>query len=219
MCTQLPSFTEVGAQLHRHTPPRELSTPAAVIDAQDSDESTPQDDTGAQLQRLSLGEPANKVFVQFSNNLDGFVPCLLLLTEDEGLRFTRDPAPPIGRPSWFIVEPGGFIKVCSPISRRRFLEDKFWRAHSKHVHQNNLLLEQINKDLSRQCMLYPPDWFACVVSIEACESGTAGALSKYMILIAVQTFELSRDLVDGCKQLMLKRKQERNDIHQRRNVG
>mmetsp|Transcript_9377 Transcript_9377/g.23699 ORF Transcript_9377/g.23699 Transcript_9377/m.23699 type:complete len:203 (+) Transcript_9377:339-947(+) len=202
MCTQLPSFTEVGAQLHRHTPPRELSTPAAVIDAQDSDESTPQDDTGAQLQRLSLGEPANKVFVQFSNNLDGFVPCLLLLTEDEGLRFTRDPAPPIGRPSWFIVEPGGFIKVCSPISRRRFLEDKFWRAHSKHVHQNNLLLEQINK-----------------VSIEACESGTAGALSKYMILIAVQTFELSRDLVDGCKQLMLKRKQERNDIHQRRNVG
>mmetsp|Transcript_50588 Transcript_50588/g.133290 ORF Transcript_50588/g.133290 Transcript_50588/m.133290 type:complete len:314 (+) Transcript_50588:31-972(+) len=206
------------AAAHRsmHTPPRQFQGTKL-------DEPIPEPDDGAILGlprddrdehgrgSQNLHEPANKVFVQFSNNLDGFFPCLLLLTEDDGLNFTCEP-PLADREREFTIDPNIFIRVGDPLTRQQLVDDRFWSTHGRHVYEN-ILADKKNKGIARHRMVHPPEWYPYLVALEAMNPDkVSGQLeSKFMLFIAVQSWELAEDLVDGCKQLMGKRKQDRID--------
>merc|ERR1712232_1117964 len=73
------------------------------------------------------GEPVNQVFVLFSNDLEGFLPYTLVISEEEGLEFTSLSIAPD-----FVVNPLNLIKA-ELVSYDALMKDAFFVSLSKSI--------------------------------------------------------------------------------------
>lgn len=143
-------------------------------------------------------EPQNKVYVQFSNNFDGFMPYLLLITEEQGLMFTSLSS----HSSDFTLDPLSFITV-QRIDYDGLMKDAFFQNLSKGVLARKSLLRYPganNDSVSLETCVRPP--YPALVQVEVRRPYQAG---KVLVFIAVQNEPLANDLVRGCQALKKKR--------------
>mmetsp|Transcript_105907 Transcript_105907/g.242498 ORF Transcript_105907/g.242498 Transcript_105907/m.242498 type:complete len:349 (+) Transcript_105907:10-1056(+) len=189
-------YRTVGAPRHIPPPKKDVSHPAATEEPEDEEcsDEDPYDSTGYYNADL---EPQNKVYVQFSDNFNGFLPYFLLITEEQGLMFTSLSAAPD-----FTLDPGLFITVHR-VQTSDFANDAFFRAFSRNVMQRKPATAE------GAARIQPP--YAALVQLEV-----RRASAKVLVFIAVQTDALADDLVRGCHALKRKRA---HDAIQKERVG
>lgn len=142
-------------------------------------------------------EPQNKVYVQFSNNFEGFMPYLLLITEEQGLMFTSLSS----HSADFTLDPLSFITV-QRIDYEGLMKDAFFQNLSRGVLARKSLqrLPTANNDANEETCIRPP--YPALVQVEVRRPFQAG---KVLVFIAVQNEPLANDLVRGCQALKKKR--------------
>jgi hypothetical protein len=143
-------------------------------------------------------EPQNKVYVQFSNNFEGFMPYLLLITEEQGLMFTSLSS----HSADFTLDPLSFITV-QRIDYDGLMKDAFFQNLSKGVLARKSLqrVPTANNDsATEETCIRPP--YPALVQVEVRRPFQAG---KVLVFIAVQNEPLANDLVRGCQALKKKR--------------
>lgn len=143
-------------------------------------------------------EPQNKVYVQFSNNFEGFMPYLLLITEEQGLMFTSLSS----HSADFTLDPLSFITV-QRIDYDGLMKDAFFQNLSKGVLARKSLQRfpsANNESAMLETCIRPP--YPALVQVEVRRPFQAG---KVLVFIAVQNEPLANDLVRGCQALKKKR--------------
>jgi len=144
-------------------------------------------------------EPQNKVYVQFSNNFEGFMPYLLLITEEQGLMFTSLSS----HSADFTLDPLSFITV-QRIDYDGLMKDAFFQNLSRGVLARKSLQRgtttATNEAGMMETCIRPP--YPALVQVEVRRPFQAG---KVLVFIAVQNEPLANDLVRGCQALKKKR--------------
>lgn len=147
-------------------------------------------------------EPQNKVYVQFSDDFEGFLPYLLLITEEQGLMFTSlSPSPD------FVLDPLQFITVAR-IEYDALVQDSFFVNLSRSILGRKRMLGQKAVQDCNQ----PP--YPALVQVLLWRKGEQVG-GQVLIFIAVQNDPLANDLVRGCHQLKKKKRALQNSAGHR----
>lgn len=147
------------------------------------------------------GEPVNKVYVQFSNDLEGFLPYTLVISEAQGLEFTSLCASPD-----FTLDPLNILKV-SRVDFDILMRDAFFVSLSKSIHHrivgSDNLPDADNKwppHLLEE-KLRPP--YRSIVQLSVRRTIHEGG--QVLVFIAVQSEPLAEELVGSCHKLKKRR--------------
>lgn len=148
------------------------------------------------------GEPVNKVYVQFSNDLEGFLPYTLVISEAQGLEFTSLCASPD-----FTLDPLNIIKV-SRVDFDVLMRDAFFMSLSKSIHQRivgsdefPLLGDSKWPPHLLEEKLRPP--YQSIVQLSVRRTIHEGG--QVLVFIAVQSEPLAEELVGSCHKLKKRR--------------
>eukprot|EP00928_Gymnodinium_smaydae_P086806 TRINITY_DN71229_c0_g1_i1.p1 TRINITY_DN71229_c0_g1~~TRINITY_DN71229_c0_g1_i1.p1 ORF type:complete len:369 (-),score=31.96 TRINITY_DN71229_c0_g1_i1:131-1129(-) len=153
------------------------------------------------------GEPVNQVFVMFSNDLEGFLPYTLVISEEHGLEFSSLTTSPD-----FAMNPVNIMKL-SLVSYDDLMRDAFFVSHSKSVlarpqggaatppRPSTPPTPGAGGDASERERIRPPYYSVVQLSLRrpAAEGGHVVAF------IAVQSEPLAEELVRSCNQLRKRR--------------
>jgi len=147
------------------------------------------------------GEPVNKVYVQFSNDLEGFLPYTLVISEAQGLEFTSLCASPD-----FTLDPLNIIKV-SRVDFDVLMRDAFFVSLSKSIHQRIVGSDEFPLADSKwpphllEEKLRPP--YRSIVQLSVRRTIHEGG--QVLVFIAVQSEPLAEELVGSCHKLKKRR--------------
>jgi len=153
------------------------------------------------------GEPVNKVFVQYSNDLEGFLPYTLVISEDHGLEFFSLS----GHPD-FVIDPLNVLS-SNVVDYEMLMKDAFFSNLSRSILERSDLKEQA-LELSAASKPTPsqrPHQFEERVQppykpmVQLSIRRTALEGGQVIVFIAVQTDVLASELVRGIKQLRRRR--------------
>lgn len=144
----------------------------------------------------------NKVYVQFSNDLEGFLPYTLVISEAQGLEFTSLCASPD-----FTFDPLNIIKV-SRVDFDILMRDAFFVSLSKSIHQRivgasdtDLLAAKDFPPHALEEKIRPP--YQSIVQLSVRRTVHEGG--QVLIFIAVQSEPLAEELVGSCHKLKKRR--------------
>jgi len=149
------------------------------------------------------GEPVNQVFVQFSNDLEGFLPYTLVISEEHGLEFTSlAPTPD------FVLDPLIIMKVIR-VPYDALMEDTYFINLSKSVLARPGKISSatspqpfaVSGGIPEQERVRPP--YYSVVQLSVRRTILEGGL--VLVFIAVQSEPLAEELVRSCNQLKKRR--------------
>mmetsp|Transcript_10365 Transcript_10365/g.36449 ORF Transcript_10365/g.36449 Transcript_10365/m.36449 type:complete len:308 (+) Transcript_10365:66-989(+) len=159
------------------------------------------------------GEPVNKVYVQYSNDLEGFLPYTLVISEDNGLEFFSLS----GHPD-FVADPLNVLQA-SLLDYDILMEDVFFSSLAKSITARTDLKEQeqskpVGKDAGRpevnfEERVQPP--YKPMVQLNLRRTALEGG--QVLVFIAVQTDHLAAELIRGIKQLRRRRAVPRSGNH------
>mmetsp|Transcript_128962 Transcript_128962/g.413031 ORF Transcript_128962/g.413031 Transcript_128962/m.413031 type:complete len:339 (-) Transcript_128962:72-1088(-) len=151
------------------------------------------------------GDPVNKVYVEFSNDLEGFLPYTLVISEDQGLEFTSLSSSPD-----FQLNPLNVIKTQS-VSYDELMQDAFFMSLSKSVLERPELWpggqasasalsgRALPKSLEER--VRPP--YLSLVQLSVRRTILEGG--QVLVFIAVQSDSLAGELLRSCEQLRRRR--------------
>lgn len=143
-------------------------------------------------------EPQNKVYVQFCNTFEGFLPYLLLITEEHGLMFTS-----LSHAADFCLDPINFLQVFR-VEYDILMKDSFFANLSRSIweHKSRQGRDRLVPVLE-ECVRPP---YPSLVQAQVRQTNRAGSnIGKSLVFIAVQNDPLANDLVRGCHALKKKR--------------
>eukprot|EP00930_Biecheleria_cincta_P080817 TRINITY_DN6928_c0_g1_i2.p1 TRINITY_DN6928_c0_g1~~TRINITY_DN6928_c0_g1_i2.p1 ORF type:complete len:258 (-),score=38.49 TRINITY_DN6928_c0_g1_i2:111-884(-) len=149
------------------------------------------------------GEPLNKVCLLLSNDLEGFLPYTLIISEEIGLEFTSlTPAPR------FVVDPGDIVKA-SQIGYDALLQDRSFSKLCRSI-SARYELQAASMGWSLEDRVRPPyiHTVHLVIRQEQALSGSEGGGSQpteLTLLVAVQTEPLAEELAKSCILLRKRR--------------
>lgn len=152
------------------------------------------------------GEPVNQVFVQFSNDLEGFLPYTLVISEDQGLEFTS-----LGQNPDFALDPLNLIKV-ERLGYETLMRDAFFVSLSKSIMARPELrqpspasaFQPIAEPTPAAVLeerVRPP--YRSLVQLSVRRTLLEGG--QVLVFIAVQSEPLAEELVRSCHQLKKRR--------------
>jgi len=152
------------------------------------------------------GEPVNKVFVQYSNDLEGFLPYTLVISEEHGLEFFSLS----GHPD-FLIEPLNVL-VSTVVDYDTVMQDSFFSNLARNImDRSDLRSQELEESASSKVSqaraqmyeerIQPPYKPMVQLSIRR----TAFEGGQVLVFIAVQTDVLAMELVRGIKQLRRRR--------------
>jgi len=156
------------------------------------------------------GEPVNKVFVQFSNDLEGFLPYTLVISEEQGLEFTSLSTSPD-----FALDPLGIIKA-DRIGYNALMRDAFFINLSRSIMSRPELQSRglgvaqmsashvasaVNSAPNLEDRVRPP--YVSVVQLSVRRTLVEGG--QVLVFKAVQSEPLAEELVRSCYQLKKRR--------------
>jgi len=196
------SRQDVNALLGSHfVPPR---PPKLVLGDTSSQREVP---AGAEpISCARPGEPPNKVYVQFSNDLEGFLPYTLLISEEQGLEFASLSASPD-----FSLDPLNFIEV-SRVRYDALMHDAFFLSLSRSIrarpdlqHSEDGLAHQSGSSEASDWRLRmqleervrPP--YKSMVQLSVRRALVEGG--QVLVFIAVQSEPLAEELANSCRKL------------------
>jgi len=143
------------------------------------------------------GEPVNKVYVQFSNDLEGFLAYTLVISEEQGLEFTScAPANPD-----FQLDPLNILKT-ERVGYELLMNDKFFVSLSRSILSRKDLFPPgggVTPDLEER--VKPPYFSLVQLSVRR----TVYEGGQVLVFIAVQSEPLAEELVRSCHQLRKRR--------------
>lgn len=145
------------------------------------------------------GEPINKVYVQFSNDLEGFLPYTLVISEDAGLEFKSLVATPD-----FQIDPLNVLKAMR-IEYERLIEDAFFQSLASSITSRPDLQDTrgergaVEHPLAERAR--PP--YTPMVQLSVRRTIYEGG--QVLVFIAVQSELLASELVRSCEQLRRRR--------------
>lgn len=148
------------------------------------------------------GEPVNKVYVQFSNDLEGFLPYTLVISEAQGLEYTSLCSSPD-----FTLDPLNIMKV-SRLDFDKLMEDSFFTSLSKSIRQR-IATGGVVGPLERSSWpphpleerVRPP--YRAIVQLSVRRTLFDGC--QVLVFIAVQSDPLAEELVQSCHKLKKRR--------------
>lgn len=160
------------------------------------------------------GEPPNKVYVLFSNDLEGFLPYTLLISEEQGLEFTSLSVSPD-----FTLDPLSFIEVTR-VQYDALMQDNFFLSLARSVlARPELQLSQSDANLSPIAGLGSLDaeWkqpqmrleerarppYRSLVQLNVRRALVEGG--QVLVFIAVQSEPLAEELTHSCRKLRKRR--------------
>jgi len=149
------------------------------------------------------GEPVNKVYVQFSNDLEGFLPYTLVISEEMGLEFNS-----LSHHPDCALNPLNVIRI-NKLSYEDLMQDAFFTSLSKSVLARPELWpggkfpasppHVLARNLEER--VRPPYHFLVQLSVRRplLEGG------QVIVFIAVQCDALGSELIRSCEQLRRRR--------------
>lgn len=159
---------------------------------------------GGRTQAVSYarpGEPVNKVYVQFSNDLEGFLPYTLVISEAQGLEFTSVCSSPD-----FTIDPLSIMKV-SRVDFDTLIKDSFFSSLSKSIRQRISSGSVNNMDRGGwpahplEERVQPP--YHAIVQLSVRRTLLDGC--QVIVFITVQSDPLAEELVQSCHKLKKRR--------------
>lgn len=148
------------------------------------------------------GEPVNQVFVQFSNDLEGFLPYTLVISEEHGLEFTSLSSSPD-----FMLDPLNVMRV-ELVSYDALMKDAFFVSLSRSVlvrpgrpcsgASTPPAAPEAVPELER---VRPPYYSVVQMNVKR----TVHEGGQIVVFIAVQSEPLAEELVRSCHQLKKRR--------------
>lgn len=142
-------------------------------------------------------EPQNKVYVQFCDNFEGFLPYLLLITEEHGLVFTS-----LSHASDFSLDPINFLQVYR-VEYDVLIKDSFFSNLSRIIWEHKSRLLRNQKAALEDCVRPP---YPSLVQAQVRQNSRGhGNTGRQLVFISVQNDPLANDLVRGCHALKKKR--------------
>lgn len=156
------------------------------------------------------GEPPNKVFVQFSNDLEGFLPYTLLISEEHGLEFSSLSASPD-----FSLDPLNFIDV-SRVQYDALMHDAFFLSLSRSIHARPDLQNPEVGLAQHPGAFEASDWrlrpqleervrppYRAMVQLSVRRAVAEGG--QVLVFMAVQSEPLAEELTNSCRKLRKRR--------------
>lgn len=147
------------------------------------------------------GEPVNKVYVQFSNDLEGFLPYTLVISEAQGLEYTSICSSPD-----FTLDPLNIMHV-SRVDFDSLMQDSFFSSLSKSIRQriaNGGASESPGRSWPPHPLeerVQPP--YRAIVQLSVRRTLLDGC--QVLVFIAVQSDPLAEELVQSCFKLKKRR--------------
>lgn len=145
------------------------------------------------------GEPVNKVYVQFSNDLEGFLPYTLVISDETGLEFRAIS----GHPD-FKIDPLNVLKA-SRIDYDTLMGDAFFASLSKSISGRTVQAADAAAggvvQVNAEERVRPP--YEAMVQLSIRRTVLEG--SQVLVFIAVQSDRLATELVRSCEQLRRRR--------------
>lgn len=151
------------------------------------------------------GEPVNKVYVLLSNDLEGFLPYALVISEEAGLEFSSLTANPD-----FMLPPHRITRITR-LSQAELHRDAFFASLSRSVLQRPELWpgRQVRGlHVDSTCMpptleerVRPP--YTHIVQLNVRRESAEGG--QVLVFIATQSDGLAAELVRSCNQLRRRR--------------
>mmetsp|Transcript_106934 Transcript_106934/g.284532 ORF Transcript_106934/g.284532 Transcript_106934/m.284532 type:complete len:329 (-) Transcript_106934:12-998(-) len=199
------SLDGLDALLGTQLPVKPLSRSAALLPSSQSPltySATSRSSAGPSCARA--GEPVNKVYVQFSNDLEGFLPYTLVISEAMGLEFTSLSSSPD-----FTMDPLNILKA-DRVSYEDLMEDPFFVSLSKHIlgrsealpHTAQQSAASSTKSTARSVERVRPP-YASMVQLSVRRTLLEGG--QVLVFIAVQTELLAEELLRSCHRLKKRR--------------
>lgn len=143
------------------------------------------------------GEPQNKVYVQFCDNFEGFLPYLLLITEEHGLMFTS-----LSHAADFSMDPINFLQVFR-VEYDALMKDSFFSNLSRSIREHKSRLLHNQQSVLEDCVRPP---YPSLVQCQIRQTSKGGSnIGRILVFISVQNDPLANDLVRGCHALKKKR--------------
>lgn len=155
------------------------------------------------------GEPVNKVYVQFSNDLEGFLPYTLVISEEMGLEFASlAQTQRAQRSPDFLLNPLNMIRI-GKLSYEELMRDAFFASLSKNLLERPELWPGAKVPTSMphalpRCLeerIRPP--YLAIVQLSMRRPILEGG--QVIIFIAVQCDALASELIRSCNQLRRRR--------------
>jgi hypothetical protein len=143
----------------------------------------------------------NKVYVQFSNDLEGFLPYTLVISEAQGLEFTS-----LGSNPDFTLDPLNIMKV-SRVDFDALMKDAFFSSLSKSIHQRISAGDVNTADRGAwpthplEERVRPP--YRAIVQLSVRRTLLDGC--QVIVFITVQSDPLAEELVQSCHKLKKRR--------------
>jgi len=138
------------------------------------------------------GEPVNKVYVQFSCDLMGFLPYTLVISEEQGLEFAS-----LSESPDFMLDPL-HILGAERVGYNELFQDAFFRSLSRSIHSRQEATRQAGTaHRSNEERARPP--YQSVVQLSLRRTAFEGG--QVLVFIAVQSEMLADELLNSCRRL------------------
>jgi len=144
------------------------------------------------------GEPVNKVFVQFSNDLEGFLPYSLVISDEIGLDFKAMNAHPN-----FRIDPLNVLKAAR-LDYASLMKEETFISLSKSITARPLPADAAaggSRHENAEERVKPP--YEALVQLTVRRTVLEGG--QVLVFIAVQSDRLAAELVRSCQQLKRRR--------------
>jgi hypothetical protein len=143
----------------------------------------------------------NKVYVQFSNDLEGFLPYTLVISEAQGLEYSSLCSSPD-----FTLDPLNIMKV-SRVDFDTLMKDAFFTSLSKSIHQriaaggSGAAAPSRHQPHPLDERVQPP--YRAIVQLSVRRALMDGC--QVVVFIAVQSDPLAEELAQSCHKLKKRR--------------
>lgn len=151
-------------------------------------------------------DPVNKVYVQFSNDLEGFLPYTLVISEEQGLEFTSCSISPD-----FTLDPLNIIKA-DRVSYDTLMNDSFFVSLFKSIQKRPELEATVAAQANgKQTPFGPPANLEerthppYMSLVQLCVRRPLFEGGQVIVFIAVQSEPLAEELVRSCHALKKRR--------------
>eukprot|EP00933_Yihiella_yeosuensis_P022937 TRINITY_DN17950_c0_g3_i1.p1 TRINITY_DN17950_c0_g3~~TRINITY_DN17950_c0_g3_i1.p1 ORF type:complete len:312 (+),score=46.02 TRINITY_DN17950_c0_g3_i1:121-936(+) len=155
------------------------------------------------------GEPLNKVCLLASNDLEGFLPYTLVISEEVGLQFTSLSMSPD-----FSLDPV-HILAASRVGYNHYLEDRCFGELCRRISARTDVVQSPNFSFEER--LKPPYIHLVQLTVRteapSIVSQQGPQEPPVIMLVAVQTNPLAEELVKSCCLLRKRRALKRDDPH------
>lgn len=145
------------------------------------------------------GEPVNKVFAQFSNDLEGFLPYSLVVSDETGLEFKA-----IGAHPGFQIDPLNVLKAGS-LDYETLALDSLFVSLSKSISARPLPADEAaggsRQEMRADERVRPP--YDSLLQLHIRRTVLEGG--QAIVCIAVQSERLALELIRSCEQLKRRR--------------